>query len=282
MYSAKYISDSGITFDFGKAGNNVFDIDGLSGLAVSLGTTQGFGQIGESIETQSVKGKTLTVKGVLYGNIPLGKQKLKKALSAFSKGKLYFEEKYVLAVYVKNAPEFSPIKDNGAFTLQLYAPFPFFKDVEEKVLYIGSIEPAFSFPVNYAQPHIFGVKSAERYINIVNEGDVKTPYKAILTTAVESNNVTLTNLQTLQWLRFTGALHSGEKLELYRDDDGVFRAELTSGGNVEDVLYRVDENSTLFELNVGDNLIMADDDEGGSELTAQIVYQTIAGGVYEA
>lgn len=282
MYSAKYISDNGLSFLFGAAGNNVFDIDGLSGLPVSLGTVQGFGQIGESVESQSVKGKTLTVKGALYGNIALGKQKLKKALSAFSKGKLYFEEKYVLSVYVKNAPEFSPLKNNGSFTLQLYAPFPFFKDVKEKVFYIGSIVPAFSFPVNYATPHIFGVKSPARYINIVNEGDVKSSFRAIFTSGVESTNITLTNLKTLQWLKFTGSIYSGEKLELYRDDDGVFRAELTSGGNVEDVLYRVDEDSTLFDLEVGDNLIMANDDEGGGELTAQIVFQPIAGGVYEA
>ncbi len=282
MYSAKYVSDNGLEFQFGAAGNNAFDIDGLSGLAVNLGTSQGFGQIGESVETRSVKGKTLTIRGVLYGNIPAGKQRLKRALSAFSKGKLYFEDKYVLSVYVKNAPEFSPIKNNGAFTLQLYAPFPFFREAQEQVFLIGGIVPKFSFPINYAVPHKFGEKSPARYVNIINEGDIQAPFKAVLTTATESSNIVLTNLQTRQWLKYHGTLYIGDKLELYRDDDGIFRAELTSGGNTEDVIYRVDEGSTLFDLNVGDNLIMADDDEGGAELTAQMIFQQIAGGVYEA
>lgn len=282
MYHGKYVSESGLEFLLGMSGNNVFDIEGLSGIAVKLGTSQGFGQIGESVETQSVGGKTLTVSGVLYGNISAGKQNLRKVFSTFSKGKLYFQDRYVLPVYVKHAPEFSPLKDRGEFTLQLYAPFPFFRESTERVFYIGGIVPMFSFPINYATPHKFGEKSPARYVNIINEGDIKVPFKAVLTTEIESNNITLTNLQTGQKLAVNGTLSAGERLELYRDDDGVFKAELTKGSNTEDILYRVDETSTLFDLNVGDNLIMALDDEGGKHLVAQILFQPIAGGVYEA
>ena len=101
MYSVKFEKDNGEVFLLGTNNNIVFDVDGLSGIGIDLGTSQGFSQIGETVDTQSVSGKTLTVKGVIYRNLADGKKRLIKAFAPFSKGRLIYNNKYYLYVYVK-------------------------------------------------------------------------------------------------------------------------------------------------------------------------------------
>lgn len=281
MYNCKFIADNGITFDFGVFNNNVFDIEGLSGLSVNLGTSQGAGQIGETVETKSINGQFLTIKGVIFQDIVQGKNALKRAFSAFASGKLLFNGKYYIYVYVQETPTISPIKNNGTFMLRLFAPFPFFKRIEESAFYIGKITPKFSFPVNYETPHSFGVKSSEKYINIINSGDNQTPFIVDLTTAGTSSNITITNISTFEFLKLNGVLSAGQRLIIYRDNRNQLKAELADGDKTIDVLAWIDEGSTLYELKVGDNLILATDDEGGDNLTAQIRFNEVVGAVYE-
>lgn len=281
MYNVKFIKDNGEVFLLGKNNNIVFDIDGLSGINVELGISQGFSQVGESVDSQAVKGQYLTVKGVIFKDIANTKNKLKKAFAAFSSGKLIFEDKYYIYVYVKESPAISPVKKNGAFIFKMYAPFPFFKAVAESTFYIGGIQPMFSFPVNYETPHLFGVKSAARYVNIINNGDLKTAFKLELTTEGTSSNIVVTNLQNFQFLKINGILNVGEKISIYRDEKNQLKAELITLYETEDIISRIDEESTLFELNVGDNLLLATDDEGGENLTAQLTFNAVTGGVYE-
>lgn len=281
MYSCKFISDNGTIFLLGTANNIVFDIDGLSGISVDLGTSQGFAQVGETVETKSIGGKTLTVKGVIYKNLATTKKSLKNAFSAFASGRLIFENNTYIYVNVKETPTISPLKNNGVFTFRLFAPFPFFKELAESTFYIGAIKPMFSFPVNYETPHIFGEKSDARYINVINNGDLKTAFRVDLTTAGTSDNITLTNMQTFEFLKLNGTLNVNERIIIYRDERNQLKAELYSNGKTTDILSWIDEESNLFELNIGDNLILATDDDGGENLTAQITFNAVMGAVYE-
>lgn len=281
MYNIKFVKDNGDVFLLGKDNNIVFDVDGLSGINIDLGKSQGFSQVGESVDTQSVGGKTLKIKGVIFKDLANIKKAMIKAFSPFSRGRLVFDDKYYLYVYVKESPTVAPTKKGGEFMLAVFAPFPFFKEIAESTFYIGTITPSFSFPVNYETPHVFGSKSEARYINVVNDGDLKTAYRIDLTTEATSTNITLTNLNTFEFLKLNGTLNVGEKISVYRDENNLLKAELINGSETTDILSWIDEESTLYELNVGDNLILASDDDGGANLTAQLTFNSVIGGVYE-
>lgn len=281
MYSVKFEKDNGEVFLLGTNNNIVFDVDGLSGIGIDLGTSQGFSQIGETVDTRSVGGKTLTVKGVIYRNLADGKKRLIKAFAPFSKGRLIYNNKYYLYVYVKESPVVAPTKKGGAFMFSLFAPFPFWKEIAESTFYIGAITPMFMFPINYETPHVFGMKSAARYVNVVNNGDIKTSYRVDLTTEATSSNITLTNLKTFEFLKLNGTLNVGERISIYRDDNNQLKAVLYNGSEETDIISWIDEESTLYEIAVGDNLILANDDDGGANLTAQLTFNSVVGGVYE-
>lgn len=282
MYSIIFESDNGKKYVFGTAGSTVFDMNIGNGVSVNIGTSQGFGQIGETVENQSVSGRPINVKGVVYGDIAERKRTMRNIMAPFAAGRLIFNGEYYIRVYVKDAPSFSPVRADGRFTMQFFAPFPFFRSMDERIVYIGLVTPEFRFPVNYSKPHRFGTKSVARYTNIANNGDVPTPFGVYLYASSECSNITITNLKTLAYLKVNGTLNSGDSMTIYRDDDGVLRAELTASGVVTDAISTIDEGSTLFELNVGDNLISASDDAGGTGLVASFMFREAVAALYES
>lgn len=282
MYNVVFESDSGEKYVFGKNGNTVFDMDLGNGVSVNIGTSQGFSQIGETMQNRTVSGRTINVNGVVYGNVQKRKKTMRKVIAPFSCGRLVFEGEYYTRVCVKNAPTFSPVKNDGRFSMQFFAPFPFFYSINYQISEIGAIKPMFSFPVNYATPHKFGERAAARYKNILNNGDVKVPFSIYLHSSGTSTNIVIANLRTLKTLKLNGSLNFGDSINIYRDDDNVLRAELTSDGVTSDIISWVDESSELFELEVGDNLISANDDEGGLSLTAKITFSPAVVALYES
>ena len=140
----------------------------------------------------------------------------------------------------------------------------------------------FSFPVNYSIPHKFGEKGSARYKNIYNDSDVSIPFSLRLSSSGTSTNPVIANLQTFKTLKLNGTLNAGDFVDIYRNEDNVLRAIMTSDGVQSDVIYWVDESSDLFELDAGDNLISASDDEGGTSLTAKINYNSVVVAVYES
>lgn len=282
MYNVVFENDNGSKYYFGVNGTTVFDMDLGSGVPVNIGTSQGFSQIGETMQSRNVSGRAISVNGTVYGNVQELKKSMRNVISPFSCGRLVFERQYYIRVCVKSAPTFSSVKNDGRFTMQFYAPYPFFKSVNEKNIEIGSIKPLFSFPVNYAIPHKFGEKGEARYKSIYNESDVNVPFSAHISSNGTSANPTIANLKTFKILKINGTLNAGDFIDIYRNDDNVLQAILTSNGVSSDVISWIDESSDLFELDVGDNLISATDDDGGASLTAKITYNPVVVAVYES
>lgn len=282
MYSVVFESDNGLTYLFGADGNTVFDMDFGNGVSVNIGASQGFSQVGETVESMTVGGRTITAKGAVFGDVATQKTAMRKAFAPFTWGRLVFDGKYYTRVCVKESPTFSPVKDDGRFTMQLFAPFPFFYFADQTNILVGGIEPLFSFPVNYSRTHTFGTRSTNKYSNIYNDGDVSVPLQVYIESFGESVNPRITNLETMEYLQINGTLSIGDSINIYRDENNVLRAELTSNGTTEDVLSWIDDGSDLFMLHVGDNLVAYDDDGGGTSLTVRFSYSPAVVAIYES
>ena len=282
MFEVVFEADNGKTFIFGPSGSNWFGMNIGDGMEVTLGTSQGFSQIGEKVENQSVGGRPIDVTGQIYGDVVTVKNALRNTCAPLTSGRLVFQKTHYIRVYVKAAPTFSAVKNNGLFKMQFYAPFPFYRSLDEEMYYVGAVEANFSFPVNYGTAHRFGTRASAKYITVNNTGDVKIPFKVYLRSNGTCTNITITNMTTFAFLRINGTLNAGDVVEVYRDDDNVLRAELTSNEEVTDIISWVDEESSLFELDVGDNIITATDDGGGTSLTAQFTFSPAVVALYES
>ena len=280
MYNAVFINDNGLKYNFGVAGSTAFDMDLGNGISVDLGTSQGFAQIGETVETKKVSGRPINVHGCIYENVTVNKNLMRKVLSPFSEGTLIFEGKYSTRVHVKDAPTFAP--DNGKFAFQLFAPFPYFFSDEESRTNIGiMVVPQFRFPINYSKPHAFGKRVGRNKTNVFNDGDVKVPFELRITTEGISTNVVLSNLNTFEFLKINGRINKDDEIHIYRDNRGILRATLTNSLGTKDIISRVDEKSTLFEMYVGDNFLNVVDDEKSDKLNAILTFKPAVVSLYE-
>ena len=281
MYEAKFVNDNGSTFVFGIKGSNFFAINIGEAVTATIGTSQGFSQIGQTIENISVGARPIDVSGKLFGNIVERKNALRSACAPLSTGTLFLNNTHFIRVAVKAPPSFSAVKNNGLFKMQFFAPFPYFYEIGESRHLIGGIQPLFRLPVNYSKPHRFGTKSVNRYTNIINSGDVRVPFKLVIRCDGTSSNPVVTNLETFEFLKFNTTLSTGDYITVHRDNGNVLRAELTQGNIVTDVIGLLDDDSTLFELNVGDNLISATDDQNGASLSVSISFNPAKAVLYE-
>jgi hypothetical protein len=58
-------------------------------------------------------------------------------------------------------------------------------------------------------------------------------------------------------------------------------AEFSDADSTTDIISWIDEGSELFEIGAGDNLILANDDEGGESLTARFTFSPAVAAYYE-
>lgn len=280
MYKARFEGDNGKIFRFGE--NNIFDFDAGEGISVNLGTSQGFSQVGEVLESQSISGRTLKINGILFGDIPSEKKKLRNAFSPFSGGKLIFNDEYYIRVYVKDTPSFSPVKNNGKFSLQLFAPIPFFYSIQQRRFLLGAIKSLFSFPVNYSEPHYFGETMINKIVDVNNDGDANVALNVEISTKTAAENIIITNLRTFKYLKINVAIDYGDIVKLWRDSDNVLHATLESGDEISDIISAIDETSELFEVWQGENFLTISADSGGDNLNAVFTFNSAAVSVYES
>lgn len=285
MYNRKFVSDTtSNTFLFSPDNFTVFDIEGLSGLSVDISETQGAGQIGTAVATQAVGSKYLTVTGFIYNNEPSIKRTMRKVFAPFESGKLYFNDGMYIGVVVADIPTFSPVKNNGSFSMRLLCPYPFWKKAEQSLYTIGEVTPMFRFPVRFEEGKTFrlGSRSNVRQINCINNGDMETDYELLISADGESKNPTITNVNTFEKLKFNYTLQSGEKIKLYRDTYGIIRCVKIVGENETNIMGYLDESSNLFSLHIGDNiLLVSDDTNNGANILAQIAWNDVVRGVFE-
>lgn len=281
MYEVIFENDNGKKFVFGQNGGNWFGMDIGNGLSVNIGLAQGFADIGETVETKSISGRAINVTGKFFGNIPEGKDRLRNVCAPLASGRLIFNGQHFARVHVKDAPSFSAVKNNGLFRMRFYTPFPFFYILNESHYTIGGLKSGFQFPVNYGQPHHFGITESDRYVNVRNDGDVKVAYKLSIQSRGICVNPTLTNIQTYAYLKLNGTINTGESVTVYRDDNNVLRAELHNGSTMTDIISWVDEGSSLFDLDPGDNLIAASEESGGNDMTVSMSFYPAEAALYE-
>ena len=280
MYTAKFENSNGKIFYFGYKYGNIFDIDGLTGLDVSVSMSQGFNQVGETVENLSVESNQLEISGILLGESKESKRKMLSVFAPLQKGKLTFENKYFIDCVVKKTPIITIDKNDAKFELVLVAPYPYWQKSNIKSFVSGGYTPAFSFPVNYALPHIFGEKNQNAFMTCNNDGDVEAFYKLEFRSLSETTNPYIINVETQEFLKLNTTVTADDKITVYRSG-GRLVVEKVTNDIATDAFSALDEDSDLMYMHVGNNLIKADADNGADQLISTITFYDIVVGVYE-
>ena len=279
MYKARIVTNSNKSIGFGPEYGSVFDISPLSGSDVKINTSQGFQQIGVTVESQSVEGISRTIKGTFIGSDYSVEKSMLDVLPVFTQGRLYFNEDYYTDIVIKKAPTIIRRGRKVTFTMMVFCRDPFWYSVDGAKYDIGVYTPVFRFPTSF-DSHIFAVRNPSSFVDCYNSGSVRVPYTLSLTCDSTIENPGIINANTLEYMKLNFTMTAGDRISVYRDN-GRLKVVLNRQGEDSDIFYSLDEESNMFWINPGENVVRLTADTGLSNLYGGISFNPAYMGVID-
>lgn len=277
MYNAKIITNNGVVLNLGFEHGIVFDITPLSGTDIDVSTSQSFQQIGESVENSSVLGLTREIYGVIINDEKVTQEKLFKVFSAFSSGRLYVGDRY--CDFVTNKTPYISREKNGRLTFMtaIFCPYPFWLDEKLSEFVFGGISPAFSFPVIYDN-HRYSTRKPIEATNCYNKGNVKQTMEIEFSTFASSSGFGLRDDTTGKFVKINQEI-SGDDKVIVRQENGELKIDFVKEGKKTNIIGKLADRSTLFELQTGNNVLTPFADEGIENLNVYVKFNPAYTGV---
>lgn len=280
MFNVSFENLSGKTIKMGHLQSNItVYLNGIDGIVATVNTSQGFGQVGQSVDSVVIGTRNINVSGKMFN---FEKSTLNDICRIFSPGenvRIHFESKYWIDCVVTSSPVFSYSGVVASFAVSLVAPYPYWKSEHENSVRLGELSSGFNFPVSYSTPHNFGIYSDVISSNCINRGNAKTDYVAKITCYSKSmTGVQLVNLENNEYIKINEPITSGETIFVFRENN-TLRITKQSGNTTTNVFSSLDENSNLFFLYPGDNPIRADSLGGEGSPVVYISYYDVLTGV---
>lgn len=275
----KIVTDAGAVLHLGWDYDMPYFLDPLNGVDIDLQTAQGINQTGTTVEGQSVSGVSRTMDVTFWGEHKLENAKFfARCLPYFTKGVMYFGDKYFTRFVLQKTPHFSSYTPDPRCSLMLYTPKPFWYDLTAVSSVLGGFRPAFSFPVCY-DSHIYGIKRDGTAAVLRNEGSLPVPFTAKMTCSMEVQHPKVVDLKTGDFIGFDLTLEPGDVLEIYRSTSDRLACTLTRAGVTTNIFYALDEDSTLTELQPGDNILSMQAENGSGYLQASVSFYPMEAGI---
>ena len=275
----KIVTDAGAVLHLGWDYDMPYNLDPLNGIDVDLKTAQGVNQVGTTVEDEVVSGVSRTMDVTFWGEHKLENAKFfARCLPYFTKGTLYFGDKYFTRFVLQKTPCFSRYTPDPRCSLMLYSEKPFWYSLTATAAVLGGYEPAFRFPVCY-DSHIYGIKRDGTAAVLRNEGSLPVPFTAKLTCSMEVQHPKVVDLKTGDFIGFDLTLEPGDVLEIYRSTSDRLACTLTRAGVTENIFAKLDEDSTLTELQPGDNVLSMQAENGSGYLQASVSFYPMEAGI---
>lgn len=270
--------ENGKTLILGYDNDIVFDIMPLSGIDVNVSSSQSFQQIGETVESVSVMGITREISGVIIKNDNYIANKILDTFTPFEKGRIYISN-YYCDFQVKKTPLILKNKTGKiTFNVLLYFPYPFWSEITPSEYFLGELTPLFSFPVIY-NSHKFGSVREVALTNIYNKGNVPKAMAIQFGSNSITKNFGLRNIKNNKFIAISETLSQGEIVEVMQIDGKLSVKFIGSEGEIN-IINKLAEGSTLFELEVGDNILLPYAEEGVSGMSVYIKINPAYSGIY--
>ena len=275
----KIVTDAGAVLHLGWDYDMPYFLDPLNGVDIDLQTAQGINQTGTTVERQSVSGVSRTLDVTFWGSNKLANANFfTRCLPYFTKGTLYFGDRYFARFVLQKTPYFASYTPDPRCSLMLYTPKPYWYDLTAVSSVLGGFRPAFSFPVCY-DSHQYGIRQDGTMAVLRNDGSLPVPFTATLRCDMPVTHPKVVDLQTGAFIGFDLTLQPDETLEIYRSTSDRLACTLTRAGVTENIFAKLDEDSTLTELQPGDNMLSMQAENGSGYLQASVSFYPMEAGI---
>lgn len=264
MFDAIFKASNGLTFSFGYKAGVLWSITPLGDLPVDLETSQGYQQVGATVESRSISGVTRTVTGRILRNQDYCKRQLRDVFAPYVTGRLTVAGAYWCDAEVQRTPDISVAGRWPTFSFQLYCPSPFWRSVGETTVTTLQVTPAFRLPTRYTT-HQYGIREQADYLRVHNPGLDTQEFTLTLTAHGTVTNPGVLDPETGEYLRFVCTLQDTDQLRVYREAGRLVIQQIISGQAVNG-FGLLDEQSTLWTLPHGTHPWQRTADAGAEKL----------------
>lgn len=277
-----YENDIGsVTFNAGSPGAYIEKVTSYGAQNVEFQTTKSNREIGEVLQHQNVSPKTITLKGSINGKSDGLREQLNHVIAPLAKGRLIYNDEYEMEVYVKASPDIDRQPYGAKFSFSLYAPFPYWREKEQKNQMLVGYTPEFMFPWNLSDPSPFYFSRAAQvgYVTVANEGEAPADWTVTFTALSTVKNPYAQDIDTGEKVRVLKTLSAGESVTISTEGEELAVTLTAADGTMADGFEYLDIDSVPFRLSLGENHIKTDAEEGGEGLRASISFRPAYAGV---
>lgn len=297
----KYVNSKGdsITFEIAY-GFVISKPAGIDTVQVKMTEAQGINQVGCTVQSKNVQPRAVNISGVLVGEWQAeNKEKLIAVIRPDLAGRLYADD-YYLDVYPTATPVIESRKRYAAFEFALLAPYPYWQHDSNASKSISGLVYHFRLPFkfgakrkdgtsacvlyddnfdptewNYYNTYTFAETIVTQFINVQNNGQLPVPYTCIFTAKGEVESPALRNAVTNSFIRVNKTMQAGERITVQVTHEKTYVTSTADG----DIRGALSLSSTLFRLDVGDNVLKPEAESGLSNLEVDISFATETVGI---
>ena len=267
----RYVNENGesITFTY-NSGFLINKPAGIDTLQVSLSRSTGIDQVGATIQSANVQPRPVTVSGILVGDFQKdNKEKLVSIVRPDLAAKLYADD-YYLNVRPTSTPSIDPSEKFAKFQFSVLAAYPYWQKDDSAKVVLAGLQYMFKFPWNISKEYQFAKLMETQFINVPNRGQLPVPMTVTFYARGNCLNPKITNVNTGKFMVIRKSLVAGERVVVEITHDRTYVTSSVDG----DVRGALSLKSTLNRLDVGDNVLKPEAEEGGNQLEVSINFAT--------
>ena len=267
----RYVNENGesITFTYNK-GFLINKPVGIDTLQVSLSQATGIDQVGATIQSANVQPRPVTVSGTLVGEfVANNKEKLLSVVRPDLTAKLYADD-YYLNVRPTSTPSIDPTSKFAKFQFSVLAAYPYWQKDNSVRTVLSGLQYMFKFPWNISREYQFAKLMETQFINVPNMGQLPVPMTVTFFARGDCSNPKITNVNTGKFMAINKSLVAGERVVVEITHDRTYVTSSVDG----DIRGALSLKSTLNRLDVGDNVLKPEAEEGGNQLEVSVDFAT--------
>lgn len=253
----------------------VIDILGIEASSYSINTADSE-QDGASVTSVKVEPREITITGDIKKdeNESMVRDSLIRFFNPKSVGEMFITRNNISRKiqYRVSSLDFQTNKMYlyNEFTLSLESTEePYFSDAKNSGNYLTLISPQFTFPL--AIPAIrgrtMGYRTFKPYLPLINDGDKETGIKIIATAKRGKVDNLKFILNNKQYIKVNQTLKQWDILEI---NTNPRQKSVTLNG--ENIINRIDRNSSFFSLRMGKNILKYECDDGSTNIDIDVQF----------
>lgn len=262
----------------------VLSVEGLNPSNAQINTTTVVGMDGSKFNSSKLLERNIVIQVKLNGDIERNRIKLYKYFNTKQWCKIYYTNKnrnVYIEGYIETV-EVSPFSDKETMQISIICPDPYFKSLDEIIEDISKALAIFEFPfsIEKSSPIPFSEIDKTKITNVKNESESEVGMIIEVEFLSNVEKLMIKNTTTGESLTLNSTFLSNDKVTI-NTNKGNKSIKLLRDGVIYNIFNTLQQGSTFFQLDLGDNFFsyLVDDGDGDSKVTIKFRHYTIYGGV---